>query len=112
MILWCALMFAGVGAAFAAIPNLIVSAVDEHETGEATGINTVIRNIGAAVGAQVAGSVIAGHILASGLPSDEGYRIAFLIGCAGATVAAISVLFIPGRVSAPAPHPQPAASEA
>jgi EmrB/QacA subfamily drug resistance transporter len=105
VILWCALLFAGVGAAFAAIPNLIVSAVDEHETGEATGTNTVIRNIGAAVGAQVAGTVVAGHILASGLPADEGYKIAFLIGCAGAVVAALSVLFIPGRVAAPAPQP-------
>jgi EmrB/QacA subfamily drug resistance transporter len=108
VILWCALLFAGVGAAFAAIPNLIVSAVDEHETGEATGTNTVIRNIGAAVGAQVAGSVVAGHILASGLPADVGYEVAFLIGAVGAAVAALSVLFIPGRVGGPAPHPQPA----
>jgi MFS family permease len=108
VILWCALLFAGVGAAFAAIPNLIVSAVDEHETGEATGTNTVIRNIGAAVGAQVSGTIIAGHVLASGLPSDEGYRIAFLVGCAGAVVAAVSVLFIPGRIRAPVASPQPA----
>jgi MFS family permease len=105
VILWCALLFAGVGAAFASIPNLIVSAVDEHETGEATGTNTVIRNIGAAVGAQLAGTVVASHILANGLPADQGYGIAFLIGCAGALVAAVSVLFIPGRVSAPAPQP-------
>jgi EmrB/QacA subfamily drug resistance transporter len=110
VILWCALLFAGVGAAFAAIPNLIVSAVDEHETGEATGTNTVIRNIGAAVGAQVAGTIIAGNILASGLPADEGYRIAFLVGCAGAVVAAISVLFIPGRMRAPAAAPQTASA--
>jgi EmrB/QacA subfamily drug resistance transporter len=105
VILWCALLFAGVGAAFAAIPNLIVSAVDEHETGEATGTNTVIRNIGAAIGAQVAGSIIAGHILASGQPADVGYEVAFLIGAVGAAIAALSVLLIPGRVAAPAPQP-------
>jgi EmrB/QacA subfamily drug resistance transporter len=104
VILWCALLFAGVGAAFAAIPNLIVSAVDEHETGEATGTNTVIRNIGAAIGAQVAGSIIAGHILASGQPADVGYEVAFLIGAVGAAIAALSVLLIPGRVAAPAPQ--------
>ncbi len=108
VILWCALLFAGVGAAFAAIPNLIVSAVDEHETGEATGTNTVIRNIGAAVGAQVAGTIIAGNVLASGLPADVGYEIAFLIGAVGAVVAALSVLLIPGRVLAPAPQTAPA----
>jgi EmrB/QacA subfamily drug resistance transporter len=105
VILWCALLFAGVGAAFAAIPNLIVSAVDEHETGEATGTNTVIRNIGAAIGAQVAGSIIAGHILASGQPADVGYEVAFLIGAVGAAIAALSVLLIPGPVAAPAPQP-------
>jgi EmrB/QacA subfamily drug resistance transporter len=97
VILWCSLMSVGVGAAFAAIPNLIVVAVDEHETGEATGTNTVMRNIGSAVGAQVAGSVIAAHVLASGLPSSEGFTIAFLVGAGGAAVAAASVLLIPGR---------------
>src|SRR6266545_4963581 len=58
VILWSCITSAGVGAAFAAIPNLIVSAVDEHATGEATGVNTVMRNIGSAVGAQVAGTII------------------------------------------------------
>ncbi len=84
IIVWCCVMFAGVGAAFAAIPNLIVIAVDEHETGEATGTNTVMRNIGSAVGAQVAGTLIAGHVLATGLPADSGFTIAFLVGAAGA----------------------------
>src|SRR6266498_648419 len=61
VILWSCITSAGVGAAFAAIPNLIVVAVDEHATGEATGVNTVMRNIGSAVGAQVAGTIIATH---------------------------------------------------
>jgi len=69
VILWSCIASVGVGAAFAAIPNLIVGAVDEHETGEATGVNTVMRNIGSAVGAQVAGTIIATHVLASGLPA-------------------------------------------
>jgi EmrB/QacA subfamily drug resistance transporter len=99
VILWSCFMSAGVGAAFAAIPNLIVVAVDEHETGEATGTNTVMRNIGSAVGAQVAGSIIATHVLASGLPENAGFTIAFLISAIGAVVAALSVLLIPGRAS-------------
>jgi len=97
IVVWCCVMSAGVGAAFAAIPNLIVSAVDEHETGEATGTNTVMRNIGSAVGAQVAGSLIAAHVLATGLPADSGFTIAFLVGAGSAVVAALSVLLIPGR---------------
>jgi EmrB/QacA subfamily drug resistance transporter len=106
VILWSSIMFAGVGAAFASIPNLIVVAVDAHQTGEATGTNTVVRNIGSAVGAQIAGTVIAGHVLANGLPTNEGFTIAFFIGTVGALVAAVSVLFIPGRVSDAHAHAQ------
>ena len=87
------------GAAFAAIPNLIVVAVDEHQTGEATGVNTVMRNIGSAVGAQVAGTIIATHVLANGLPENAGFTIAFLISAVGAVIAAISRLLIPGHRS-------------
>ena len=63
---WSCIASVGVGAAFASIPNLIVVAVDEHQTGEATGVNTIMRNIGSAVGAQIAGSIIA-HVLANGI---------------------------------------------
>ncbi len=104
VILWCCLMSAGIGSAFAAIPNLIVVAVDPHETGESTGTNTVVRNIGSAVGAQVAGTVIASHVAAHGLPADNGFVIAFLVGAAGAAVAAVSVLFIPAARPSAAPE--------
>src|SRR5205809_905617 len=99
VILWSCITSAGVGAAFAAIPNLIVSAVDEHQTGEATGVNTVMRNIGSAVGAQVAGTIIATHVLANGLPDNAGFKIAFLVSAIGAVIAGLSVLLIPGRRS-------------
>jgi 4-hydroxybenzoate polyprenyltransferase len=103
---------AGSGAAFAAIPNLIVTAVSDRETGEATGVNTIMRNIGSAGGAQIAGSLIAAHVLASGLPQNAGFEIAFLIGATGAIVAALSVLLIPGRGRefAPQAHAEAAVS--
>jgi hypothetical protein len=63
-----------------------------------------MRNIDSAVGSQIAGIVVAGHILASGLPADEGFTIAFLIGATGALLGAISVLFIPGRAGAAGTH--------
>ena len=74
-----------------------------------------MRNIGSAVGAQVAGTLIAGHVLATALPADSGFTIAFLVGAAGAAVAALSVLFIPGRAQSRAaaePHRSPAPSVA
>ena len=101
VIVWCALLFAGVGIAFASIPNLIVNAVDSTETGEATGVNTIIRNIGSAIGAQVAGVIIASHVIATGV-EDAGFTLAFLLGAVGALVAAASVLLIPGRTRASA----------
>ena len=97
VVLWSCLVSLGSGAAFAAIPNLIVTTVSDRETGEATGVNTIMRNIGSAVGAQIAGSLIAAHVLASGLPQNAGFEIAFLISAGGAIVAALSVLLIPGR---------------
>jgi EmrB/QacA subfamily drug resistance transporter len=111
VILWSCITSAGVGAAFAAIPNLIVGAVDEHQTGEATGVNTVMRNIGSAVGAQIAGTIIATHVLASGLTANAGFTIAFLVSAIGAVIAGLSVLLIPGRRSqhsAAEPDVQPA----
>jgi hypothetical protein len=56
-----------------------------------------MRNIGSAVGARIAGSLIAVHVLASGLPQNAGFEIAFRISAGGAIVAALSVLLIPGR---------------
>jgi MFS family permease len=43
----------GVASALAAMPRLIVDAVDRTETGIATGMNTVVRTIGAAVAAAI-----------------------------------------------------------
>ncbi len=97
VVLWICVMNAGVGAAFAALPNLIVEAVDSHETGEATGVNTIMRNIGASIGSQVAASIVAGHVMAGGLPEDQGFKLAFLMGAAGGLAAAAAAVAIPAR---------------
>ena len=111
VVVWICVMNAGVGAAFAALPNLIVQAVDSHETGEATGVNTIMRNIGASIGSQVAASIVAGHVLASGLPEDQGFKLAFLMGAAGGLAAGLAALAIPGRVR-PRPAQQQLAPDA
>lgn len=110
VVMWSAIVSLGIGATFSAIPNLVVNAVDEHETGEATGVNTIMRNVGAAIGSQVAGVMLAGHVLASGLPADEGFEYAFLVGAAGSLVAAAAVLLIPGRAATQAHHAARAAA--
>ena len=64
-------------------------------------MNTIIRNIGSAIGAQVAGVIIASHVIATGCSRTAGFTLAFLLSAVGALVAAASVLLIPGRVREP-----------
>lgn len=70
------LVGAGYGFCFAALGNLVVNAVEQRQTGMATGVNTVARTAGAAVGAQ----------LAAALPYTAGF-VAFALVAAVAVVA-------------------------
>ena len=72
--------------AFAALGNLIVQAVPPHQTGVASGMNTVMRTLGGALGGQLSATFIAdntGH----GLPTVTGFTdtfvmaTAFLVAC-------------------------------
>jgi MFS family permease len=113
IIIWGLVLNAGVGCAFAALPNLIVGAVEAHETGEATGVNTIARNVGASLGGQVAGSIVAGHVVAGGTPADSGFEVAFLMSAGVALVAAAAGLLIPvvRRGAAPASSSDPLPAE-
>jgi MFS family permease len=51
---------AGYGLAFAAVGTLVVDAVEPHQTGVATGVNTIARTAGGAIGAQLAAVLITG----------------------------------------------------
>jgi EmrB/QacA subfamily drug resistance transporter len=102
IVLWMCLLNAGVGFAFAALPNLVIAAVDPHETGEATGVNTIARNVGASLGGQVAASIVAAHMLAGGAPANTGFELAFLMAAGVALLAAVCGLLIPsGRGAQP-----------
>lgn len=96
LLLWGVLQGAGIGAAFAAMPNLIIEAVPQHQTGEATAVNTLLRNVGASIGSQIAGTVLASHVLTStGLPSDSGFTLAFALGAVAALLAGSVAAVIP-----------------
>jgi EmrB/QacA subfamily drug resistance transporter len=97
MVVWNIVMSIGIGLAFAAMPNLIVEAVPPEETGQATGVNTLVRSVGASLGAQVSAAVLAGSIVAGGLPTNSGYTAAFLVGAGVAFLAAITAFLIPSR---------------
>jgi EmrB/QacA subfamily drug resistance transporter len=110
----------GIGLAYAAMPNLIVDAVPQERTSEATGFNAVVRSVGSSLGSQVTAAILAGSVLgATQLPSDDGYTAAFLISGAGALVAAFAAVMIPSdgghehlpvaaEIGAAGPLPDPA----
>ena len=95
VILWSFVMSTGIGLAFAAMANLIVEAVPPHQTGEATGINTLTRSVGAAIGSQVTAAILAGSVATGGFPSDGGFTAAFLVSAAVAALAAGIATVIP-----------------
>ena len=89
-------MSTGIGLAFAAMANLIVEAVPPVQTGEATGINTLTRSVGASVGSQVTAAILAGSAAAgSVVPADDGFTAAFLVSAGVAALAACIAVVIP-----------------
>jgi MFS family permease len=87
----------GIGLAFAGLANLIVEHVRREQTGVATGMNTVMRTLGGAVGAQLAATILAGDLGAAGQPTSHAYGLAFAM-CAGALALSIAVgTLIPRR---------------
>ena len=89
------LLGSGVAFAFASMANLIVAAVEQTEVGIATGINTVTRTVGGAFGSALSTAVLASTIGADGLPSGEGYRVAFALAALMALLAGASALQVP-----------------
>jgi EmrB/QacA subfamily drug resistance transporter len=81
------LLGVGIGLAFAALGNLIVQAVPPHQTGVASGMNTVLRTLGGALGGQIAATFVASSTL-RGMPGLTGFTTTFamaavfLAGCA------------------------------
>src|SRR4029079_6113536 len=88
IILAVALLGLGIGLAFASMANLIVEAVPQRQTGEATGMNTIMRTIGGAFGAQVSAAIIAGHTAGGArYATESGFTVAFLLGTAAVLLA-------------------------
>jgi MFS family permease len=112
------LLGVGIGLAFAALGALIVGAVPAHQTGVASGMNTVLRTVGGALGAQIGATFIAGN-QSGGLPTAHGFDLAFVTALLALLLGVAASLAVPGRrggggVREPAPerHARLAAQEA
>jgi MFS family permease len=90
------LLGAGINLGIAAMTTLIVHNVPQDQTGVATGVQSVARMVGGAVGAQVAATFLADQLDRAGLPSAHAYTLAFGM-CAVAMGASTVVVFLVPR---------------
>jgi predicted MFS family arabinose efflux permease len=93
------LLGVGVGLAFAALGNLIIQAVPSEQTGVASGMNTVMRTLGGALGGQLSATFIAGHT-AHGHPTVTGFTETFLMATGFLLVCLLAGILVPRRAGA------------
>lgn len=92
-------MGVGIGFAFASMANLIVESVPAEQTGVATGMNTIVRTIGGAIGSQVS-AVIVTATLAGGVPTERGFTLAFATAAGALALGFVVALRVPPPVVA------------
>lgn len=94
LLIAASLLGVGIGLAFAALGNLIVQAVPSHQTGVASGMNTVMRTLGGALGGQLSATFIAEHA-AHGEPTVTGFTETFLMATGFLLLCLISGVLVP-----------------
>ncbi|MER5321803.1 MFS transporter [Streptosporangium roseum] len=110
LVLVSAVIGAGIGLAYGAMPALVMAAVPVSETAAANSLNTLMRSIGTSISSAVAGVVLAQMTITLGtvtVPSENGFRLVMAIGAGAALVAFALAAFLPGRRPAsatPATH--------
>lgn len=93
---------AGYGLAFAALGTLVVDAVRPRETGIATAVNTIVRTVGGALGAQIAAAILTSSTsTATVRPTETSYTVAFVTFAVIAVAALGSTFTIPATASRP-----------
>ena len=88
----------GVGAAFAAFPALVISAVPATETGSAMSLNQVLRYVGFATGSALTATILAAATPAgASSPGGTGYGTVAVVGLAVCLLTAAATWLIPDR---------------
>jgi EmrB/QacA subfamily drug resistance transporter len=95
MLISSAVLGVGIGLAFAALGNLIVQAVPPSQTGVASGMNTVMRTLGGALGGQLSATFIVDHTV-RGVPTVTGFEDTFVMAALFLVVCVLAGLLIPG----------------
>ncbi|MEU4823847.1 MFS transporter [Actinomadura sp. NPDC023710] len=79
----------GLGFAYAAVATLVVAAVPPEETGVATGINTLLRTVGASLGTQVSAVIVVA------VPGEGGFSAGFAVSAAVTAAVLPLALLVP-----------------
>ncbi|MBF6547298.1 hypothetical protein [Nocardia brasiliensis] len=99
MMISLGLMGLGFGVAFPTLMTVIVHSVPVANVAETTGMNTVVRMLGGAIGTQVTAALIASH-QRDGLPTQAGFTASYLTLAAFMVVAALAAVAVGARRSA------------
>jgi MFS family permease len=106
VLLATALLGTGIGLAFAAMVALVAENVKPTETGVATGVNTVVRMIGAVTGGQIGAAIMTSDTIpGTDFPAESAFTTAFGLSAVAALIAAGVALTVASR-----PRPQSVAS--
>jgi EmrB/QacA subfamily drug resistance transporter len=105
---WMVFMGVGLAICFASLGTLVIDYSPPGETGVASGMNTIMRTIGAALGSQVAAAIISANTLpGTEVPTESAFTTAFALSAVGALVALLPTFLLARRR---APHPVPEAA--
>jgi MFS family permease len=77
--------------AYGALPALVVSEVDNSETGVATGVNAIARTVGSSIAAALVAVLLGRVDVRTGLPAEHAFVIIFV---AGALTAGLAMILI------------------
>jgi len=95
----------GIGLAFASMVNVIVESVRPDQTGVATGMNVIFRNVGGSLGGQISASILTASVVVGGLPTEGSFVNAFWLSAAMLLLGFAAALLVPKRAVAPSPVP-------
>jgi MFS family permease len=97
----------GVGAAFAALPALVIAAVPTTETGSAMSLNQVLRYVGFATGSALTATILAAATPSgASSPTGSGYGTIAGVGIAVCLLTSAATWLIPGRAGTRPTHPE------
>jgi EmrB/QacA subfamily drug resistance transporter len=100
----------GIGLAFASMANVIVESVRPEETGVATGMNVIFRNIGGAMGGQISASILTAAVAVGGFPTEDAFVDSFWLAGGMLLLGFVAALLVPrAKAAGAATRPEAAA---